>query len=199
MAGCSKPKGKGEKIVGVLALQGAFREHLRILESLGVKGLEIRTSRDLEMVDGIILPGGESTTMGKLLHDFGIMERLRERIESGLPVWGTCAGMILLADRIHGDDTRHVGTMDIEVVRNGYGRQLGSFMTEGRFQGIGKKVPMAFIRAPYIESVGENVEVLSEVDGKIVAAREKNMLSTAFHPELTEDSRIHQYFIGMIS
>ncbi len=184
--------------IGVLAMQGAYDEHISILKSLEVHTVEIRNKEDLKEIDGLIIPGGESTTMGKLIRTLDIYDDLKEKIESELPVWGTCAGMILLARSIYEDDTKHLATMDIEVKRNAYGRQLGSFDTKSFVKGIGEDVEMVFIRAPYIESVGNNVEVLSVVDGNIVAAKENNMLVTSFHPELTGDNRVHKYFIDMV-
>jgi 5'-phosphate synthase pdxT subunit len=179
-------------------LQGGFIEHVRILESLDVAVFEIRKKTDLaQPMDGLIIPGGESTTMGKLLKDLDMYDDLKSKIEQGMPVFGTCAGMILLAKKIVDTETVHFGTMDIHVKRNAYGRQLGSFYTEAAFNGVGI-VPMTFIRAPYIESAGSDVEVLSVVDGHIVAVREKNMLATAYHPELTSDSRVHKYFIERV-
>lgn len=187
--------------IGVLAVQGAFIEHRHILESLGTETFEIRQLTDLnEPMDGIIIPGGESTVIGKLLTDLGMMEPLKEKIRAGLPVFGTCAGMILLADKIENPTQKQVnlGTMDITVVRNAYGRQLGSFHACADF-GPSKEVPMTFIRAPYISEVGPNAEILSEVDGHIVAARQDNQLVTAFHPELTQDTRVHEYFLNSIA
>lgn len=187
--------------IGVLAVQGAFIEHRHILESLGTETFEIRQLTDLnEPMDGIIIPGGESTVIGKLLTDLGMMEPLKEKIRAGLPVFGTCAGMILLADKIENPTQKQVnlGTMDITVVRNAYGRQLGSFHATADF-GPSKEVPMTFIRAPYISEVGPKAEVLSEVDGHIVAARQDNQLVTAFHPELTQDTRVHEYFLNSIA
>ncbi len=184
--------------IGVLALQGAFIEHEQMLSRLGVSSFEIRQKRDLEQTfDGLIIPGGESTVQGKLLRELELFEPLRERIFSGLPVFGTCAGLLLLAKKIKNDERLHFAAMDITAVRNAYGRQLGSFYTESEFKGIGK-IPMTFIRAPYIESVHGEAETLAYADGRIVAAKEKNMLVTAFHPELSEDIRVHGYFINMI-
>lgn len=179
-------------------MQGAYIEHISMLKKLDVDVVEIRNKEDLKNIDGLIIPGGESTTMGKLIRSLDIYDDLKEKIESGLPVWGTCAGMILLARSIYEDDTKHLATMDIEVKRNAYGRQLGSFDTKSFVKGIGEDVEMVFIRAPYIESVGNNVEVLSILDGNIVAAKENNMLVTSFHPELTDDNRVHKYFIDMV-
>lgn len=183
--------------VGILALQGAFAEHGQMLNLLGVDYFEIRQAKDLERpFDGLILPGGESTVMGKLLKESGLFEKLQKMIQHGLPVYGTCAGLILLAEEVE-DNPTWFGTMDIRVKRNAYGRQLGSFYTEAEFDGIGN-IPMSFIRAPYIERAGEKAKILAVVDGKIVAARQENQLVTAFHPEVTKDTRIHQYFIQMI-
>ena len=186
--------------IGILALQGAFEEHEKVLEKLGVASVEIRNLDDFQQhqsdMSGLILPGGESTTMGKLLRDQQMLIPIREAILSGLPVFGTCAGLILLAREITSQEESHLATMDIVVERNAYGRQLGSFYTEAECKGVGK-IPMTFIRGPIISSVGEDVEILATVDNQIVAAQEKNMLVTSFHPELTDDVRLHQYFINM--
>lgn len=183
--------------VAVLALQGAFLEHEKMLEKLGADWFEIRQPRDLDRpFDGLILPGGESTTMGKLLRDLDLYEPLRAKIQGGLPVYGTCAGLILLAERVDGG-VPCFATMDIAIKRNAYGRQLGSFYTEADFQGLGK-VPMTFIRAPYIAAAGPKAQVLAEVDGHIVAARQGRQLVTAFHPELSDDLSVHQYFLNML-
>lgn len=184
--------------IAVLALQGAFIEHEQMLERLGIESFEIRQRRDLDQpFDGLIIPGGESTVQGKLLHELGLFEPLKERIEKGLPVFGTCAGLLLLAKQIENDDRLHFATMDITARRNAYGRQLGSFHTEGEFKGIGS-IPMTFIRAPYIENVSANAEVLALVDGHIAAARQGNQLVTAFHPELDDDLSVHRYFVEKI-
>lgn len=183
--------------IGVLALQGAFAEHTGMLASLGVKAVEIRKRSDLNQpFDGLIIPGGESTTMTKLLHELGIFSGLREKIAGDLPVMGTCAGLIVLAQRVEGG-VPCLATMDITAVRNAYGRQLGSFETTAPFADAGV-VPMTFIRAPCVCDPGSGVEILSVVDGRIVAVREKNQLALAFHPELTGDSRVHSYFLNMI-
>ena len=186
--------------IGILALQGAFEEHEKVLEKLGVASVEIRNLDDFQQVQsdlsGLILPGGESTTMGKLLRDQQMLLPIRESILSGLPVFGTCAGLILLAREITSQEESHLATMDIVVERNAYGRQLGSFYTEAECKGVGK-IPMTFIRGPIISSLGEDAEILATVDDQIVAAQEKNMLVTSFHPELTDDVRLHQYFINM--
>ena len=186
--------------IGILALQGAFEEHAKVLDQLGVESVEIRNLEDFQQdqrdFSGLILPGGESTTMGKLLRDQDMLIPVREAILSGLPVFGTCAGLILLAKEITSQEESHLGTMDMVVERNAYGRQLGSFYTEAECKGVGK-IPMTFIRGPIIRSVGEDVEILATVNSQIVAAQDKNMLVTSFHPELTDDVRLHQYFIEM--
>lgn len=188
---------KSNVVVGILALQGAFAEHGQMLDKLHVEHFEIRQKRDLDRkFDALILPGGESTVMGKLLCELDLMEPLREKIQSEMPVFGTCAGLILLAKEIEGENP-YLGTMNIRVKRNAYGRQLGSFHTENVLKGIGA-IPMTFIRAPYIEEVLEGAEALAEVDGKIVAARQGKQLVTAFHPELDEDTRVHEYFLSMV-
>ena len=169
-----------------------------MLSRLGVSSFEIRQKKDLETpFDGLIIPGGESTVQGKLMRELGLFEPLRERIEAGLPVFGTCAGLLLLAKKIENDERLHFATMDICAVRNAYGRQLGSFYTESDFSGIGK-IPMTFIRAPYISEVSGDTQILASVDGKIVAARQKDQLVTAFHPELNDDTSVHRYFLDMI-
>lgn len=186
--------------IGILALQGAFAEHAKVLDKLGVASVQIRNLEDFQQyqsdLSSLILPGGESTTMGKLLRDQNMLIPLRGAILNGLPVFGTCAGLILLAKEITSQEESHLATMDIVVERNAYGRQLGSFYTEAECKGVGQ-IPMTFIRGPIISSVGEGVEVLATVDDQIVAAQEKNMLVTSFHPELTDDARLHQYFINM--
>ena len=187
--------------IGILALQGAFAEHEQVLKVLGVETVQIRNRQDWEAhadLDGLILPGGESTVMGKLLHDLDLFDLIKAKIDAGLPVFGTCAGLILLAKTIVGDQTKHLASMDISVARNAYGRQLGSFVTNADFKGIGE-IPMVFIRGPIIETVGPEVEVLSQVKEAIVAAKEKNMLVTSFHPELTGDERVHAYFLEMVT
>ncbi|MFZ5967296.1 MAG: pyridoxal 5'-phosphate synthase glutaminase subunit PdxT [Bacillota bacterium] len=185
--------------IGVLALQGAFIEHIDVLKKLGVGVIPVRAESDLDQISGLIIPGGESTAIGKLLDDFKLKKKLQAKIEEGFPVWGTCAGMIILAKKIANFDIAHIPMMDIEVERNAYGRQLGSFAVDQEITGIKDgPFPMVFIRAPYIKQAGKDVSILAEVDGKIVAAREKNILVTSFHPELTDDLRIHQYFINMV-
>lgn len=185
-------------VIGVLALQGAFIEHVNTLEALGVRTVELRKKADLmKQFDGLILPGGESTVMGKLLKELDMIEILRERIKQGIPVLGTCAGMILLAKNILHSTEQYLATMDISVLRNAYGRQLGSFKTVATFGEIGE-VPMTFIRAPYIESAGKSVKVMSCINGHIVAAQQGNQLVTSFHSELTDNLAIHQYFLMLV-
>lgn len=186
--------------VAILALQGAFAEHQQMLQRLGAETVLIRNLEDWNRflpvggdgvgMSGLVIPGGESTAMMRIIRDEALFEPVREAILSGMPVFGTCAGLIML-------DGEHLDTMDIKVRRNAYGRQLGSFHTVSEFRGIGP-VPMTFIRAPYIESVSDGVEVLSVVDGHIVAAQQGNQLVTAFHPELDGDTRIHEYFLSMM-
>lgn len=184
--------------IGVLALQGAFIEHEKMLGRLGADSFEIRQKSDLDRhMDGLIIPGGESTVMGKLLIELDMADKLKDHIGKGLPVFGTCAGLILLADKIENDSRVHLASMTITAVRNAYGRQLGSFFTRAVFKGIGE-IPMTFIRAPYISEVRGGAEVLSEVNGKITAARQGNILVTAFHPELNEDLSVHRYFLGIV-
>ena len=184
--------------IGILALQGAFAEHEKMLERLGVEYFEIRQERDLcELRDGLIIPGGESTVQGKLLRELNLFDRIKLLIQDGLPVFGTCAGLLLLAKSIENGEKTHLATMDITAVRNAYGRQLGSFHTKDEFKCLGQ-IPMTFIRAPYIASVGEGAEILAETGGHIVAARQGNQLVTAFHPELGEDLSVHKYFIDIV-
>ncbi len=181
------------KRIAVLALQGAFAEHEQMLRSVGADAFEVRQLADWQQPkDGLILPGGESTVQMKLLKDTGLLTPIREDIVHGLPVFGTCAGMILLSES-------HLATMDIDVCRNAYGRQLGSFYTCADMEDVGSEVPMTFIRAPYIREVRTDAcRVLATVDGRIVAARQYNQLATAFHPELNDDTRVHRYFLSMI-
>ena len=185
--------------IGVLALQGAFIEHIKVLQDLGAETVELRQAADLaQPLAGLVLPGGESTVQGKLLHDLGMYDALREQIAAGLPVLATCAGMILLAEKLSNDEKVHFATMPITVRRNAYGRQLGSFRTHAAFGSL-DAIPMTFIRAPYIEKVGEGVLVLSKVGGKIVAAQYGKQLALAFHPELdtAESTAVHENFLKM--
>ncbi len=183
--------------VAVLALQGAFAEHEQMLSRLNADFFEIRQKQDLEReFDALILPGGESTVQGKLLRELDIFDGLRRKIASGLPVMATCAGLILLAEKLSNDPEVHFGTLNVTVRRNAYGRQLGSFLATGNF-GSFSDVPMPFIRAPYIESAGKGVEILARHDGYITAVRQGNQLAMSFHPELTQDTRIFRYFLEM--
>ncbi len=195
----------GKPQIGVLAVQGAFIEHERILKSLGAEVFEIRQLRDLDRhLDGLVLPGGESTVQGKLLRDLGLFEPLRKKIAEGLPVLATCAGAILLAEKIAGESRTHFATLPAIIRRNAYGRQLGSFFTENEVAHVGI-VPQTFIRAPFFESVGNEVEVLSrtassnttDAPERIVAVRYRNQIALSFHPELNSDTSIHRYFLGL--
>lgn len=188
--------------IAILALQGAFSEHEQVFRKHGAETMLIRSLDDFNLTvkkspfsaggwSGVVIPGGESTAMMRIMKDERLFGPLRQAIREGLPVFGTCAGLIML-------DKTHLDVMDIKAKRNAYGRQLGSFSAQADFKGIGM-IPMTFIRAPYIEETGPEVEILASVDGKAVAARQKNMLVTAFHPELTDDTRIHQMFIDMVA
>lgn len=186
--------------IAVLALQGAFIEHRNMLAKINVDSFEVRQLNDwLQPKDGLIIPGGESTTQSKLLQDLGLLTPIADDINAGLPVFGTCAGLIMLSRNIEGQGCGILSTMDTIVCRNAYGRQLGSFFTTSDVNGVGSNIPMTFIRAPYIKEVHGNAKALAEVDGHIVAAREGNQLVTAFHPELNEDTRIHEYFLRIVS
>ena len=184
--------------IGVLALQGDFIEHEHMLRQLGVEVVEVRLAKDLEGLDGLIMPGGESTTFAKLAVRFGLVEPLRKFIQQGKPTWGTCAGLIFLAKDI-GRNQPTLGMMDVKVKRNAFGRQIDSFTTDLQVDVIGgAPFPGVFIRAPIIESTGPEVQTLCKLDdGTVVAARQDNMLATSFHPELTDDLRVHQYFLQM--
>ena len=184
--------------VALLAVQGAFIEHEKALERLGMETVELRKAEDLEQdFDGLVLPGGESTVQSRLLKELSMFEPLKKKIEEGLPVLATCAGLILLAQNISNDENRCFATLPVTVKRNAYGRQLGSFYYEGEIKEIGT-FPMEFIRAPYIESVEKNVEILAQVEEKIVGVAYKNQLAFSFHPELTGNDRIHDKFIELI-
>ena len=184
--------------IAVLAVQGAFIEHEKRMEQLGTECVELRQKEDLnQSFDGLILPGGESTVQGKLLRELGLCDELKTQIKNGLPVLATCAGLILLAETLSNDEHVYFGTLPVTVKRNAYGRQLGSFHTVQEFKGVGE-VPMTFIRAPYIETASEQVEVLAEVDGMIAAVRYKNQLAMSFHPELDADTSVHRLFLEMV-
>lgn len=184
--------------IGILAVQGAFIEHEKMLDMLGINYLEIRQKADLNTpIDGLILPGGESTVQGKLLRELDLFDEIKRQIKEGLPVLATCAGMILLAKDLSNDTNRYFETMPITVRRNAYGRQLGSFHITSPFKNLGD-VPMTFIRAPFVESHLEDVEVLATVQGRTVAVRYQNQIALAFHPELDTDTRIFAYFISIV-
>ena len=182
--------------VGVLALQGDFREHLAALEKIGVAAIPVKKAEEIEAIDALIIPGGESTTIAKLARTFGVFESIQKRITSGMPVYGSCAGLILLAnkviDGIVGQET--FGGLDITARRNAFGRQVDSFEGEIEFKGIGK-LNGVFIRAPWVEEIGDGVEVLATSHGHPVAVRKGNILATSFHPELTNDYAVHKYFV----
>ena len=181
--------------VGVLAVQGDFREHAAILERFGVEPVEVRTAEDLEGLAGLIVPGGESTAIGNLMAQSGLLDGVRSFFYKGGPLWGTCAGMVLAASATTGPRQPLLGLMNALVERNGFGRQVHSFEKELEIEGFEEPYPGVFIRAPFFEAVGPGVEVIGKVDGKVVAARGENILVTAFHPELTDDTRFHEYFL----
>jgi pyridoxal 5'-phosphate synthase pdxT subunit len=191
--------GNGERKVapkiGVLALQGDFREHVEILRQLGVEPVEVREVGDLEGLAGIIVPGGESTAIGNLMVSSGLLDGVRSFFYKGGPVWGTCAGMVLAASATTGPRQPLLGLMNALVERNGFGRQVYSFEKDLDVEGFDEPFTGVFIRSPYFEDVGPGVEVLSEIEDKVVAARGENILVTAFHPELTDDTRFHEYFL----
>lgn len=181
---------------GVLALQGAFIEHEKMLEKLGVSSIELREKSDLEKpFDFLVFPGGESTVQGKLLHELDMFDLILKLIQEGKPVFATCAGLILLAESIENDEKSYFKTLPVTVKRNAYGRQLGSFHTRLNVKNIGE-VPATFIRAPYIESVSDDVDVLAKVDEKIVAVQYKNQFAISFHPELDDDFKVYSYFLS---
>ena len=194
--------------IGVLALQGGFAEHAAVLRALGVQDRQVRRTQELEDLDGLIIPGGESTTIGKLAAAYALIEPIRDMARRGVPIWGTCAGMILLARDIGGLEQPLIGLLDVVVRRNGFGRQVNSFEADlvvpaldtCDSEGEGSRPFRAvFIRAPAVEAVGKGVEVLATLpDGTVVAVRQKNLLATAFHPELTEDTRFHRYFLRSV-
>lgn len=191
-------KEDGSMKIGVLSFQGGVKEHMDHIKSLGTDAVEIKDCRQLDEIDGIILPGGESTTMGKLLEITKMMQPLREKILNGLPVWGTCAGMILLANSIEGSKS-YLSVIDISVKRNAYGSQIDSFCDYALIPEVSDfKIPLVFVRAPFITHLGDNVKRLCTIRENVVAARHDNVLVTSFHPELTEDLKFHEYFLSMI-
>jgi len=184
--------------VGVLALQGDVREHVRILDNLGAEAIEVKKPDQIESIEAMIIPGGESTTIGKMAVRFGMLDPIREVIGGGIPVYGTCAGMILLAAAVADGDQPLVGALDVVVKRNAFGRQNESFETELEIEGLDEPFHAVFIRAPWIEKVGSDVEVLSELDDHPVMVRQGRILATSFHPELTGDGRIHRMLLELI-
>ena len=188
------------KRIGVLALQGAFIEHIAMLNQLGAEAIPVRLPEELEGLDGLVIPGGESITIGKLMQHYDLTDRLQRLIANGLPVMGTCAGMILLANQVAGLNGYSLGVMDISVRRNAFGRQVDSFEADLVMPALGESPFHAiFIRAPWIENVGAGVEVLAQLaDGTPVAAQAGNIIVAAFHPELTDDIRLHAYFLNVV-
>lgn len=184
--------------IGVLALQGAVREHIHLLERVGATGVAIKHARQLDEVNGLIIPGGESTTMRKMIDAYCLMESLRCFHAEGKPIFGTCAGLILIAKELEGQSETHLGVLDVCVKRNAFGRQRDSFEASLEIQGIGSGFMGIFIRAPYISRVGEGVTVLAEYDQNVVAVQQATLLGASFHPELADDSRFHAHFISMV-
>lgn len=185
--------------IGVLALQGAVAEHLNMLKSIQVDGAIVKKTEELDGVDGLIIPGGESTTIGRLMKEYGFIERIREFSRQKKPIFGTCAGMISLASNIKDQQESYLQLMDITVARNAFGRQKDSFEATLPIQRIGEDVQAVFIRAPLIEEAGAEVEVLASFNGSIVMAQQEHLLAASFHPELTADTRVHRYFANMVS
>ncbi len=183
--------------IGVLALQGAFREHRLMLESLGCTVTEVRLPKHLEGLVGLVIPGGESTTIGKLMVQYGLLEGIRDFHAAGGAIWGTCAGAILLATEIEASDQPRLGLLDMRVKRNAFGRQVDSFEVALEIKGLSAPFPAVFIRAPIIESVGANVEVLAKHEDAIVLVRQERLLASSFHPELTNNSSLHALFMAM--
>ncbi|WP_091173622.1 pyridoxal 5'-phosphate synthase glutaminase subunit PdxT [Paenibacillus sp. 1_12] len=184
--------------IGVLALQGAVAEHIRLIEKAGGEGIIVKTIQQLDELDGIIIPGGESTTIGKLMRTYDFIDSLRAFSKQKKPIFGTCAGLIVIAKEIEGQPEAHLELMDIKVARNAFGRQRESFETNLVMKGIADDVRAVFIRAPLINEVGQGVEVLATYDDQIVAARQGHLLAASFHPELTDDERMHAYFLEMV-
>ncbi|SFS37704.1 pyridoxal 5'-phosphate synthase glutaminase subunit PdxT [Marininema halotolerans] len=184
--------------IGVLALQGAVQEHVRMLEKAGAEVFLVKRKEQLEGLDGLVIPGGESTTIAKLMHLYDLMEPIQEMGRRGVPLFGTCAGLIVLAARIEGTDTPHLGLLDITVQRNAFGRQRESFEAKLAIKGVAEDFEAVFIRAPLITEVGNASDVLCEIDGRIVVVKQGHLLGASFHPELTEDARLHSYFVEMV-
>ncbi|MCA0758237.1 pyridoxal 5'-phosphate synthase glutaminase subunit PdxT [Paenibacillus sp. N4] len=184
--------------IGVLALQGAVAEHIRSLESAGAEAVAVKRVEQLDELQGLVIPGGESTTIGKLMRKYGFMDALRDFSEQGKPLFGTCAGLIVLADHIEGQEEAHLRVMDMTVARNAFGRQRESFETDLQVKGIEEPVRAVFIRAPLIKKVGPEVDVLSTYNDEIVTARQGHLLAVSYHPELTDDYSLHSYFVDMV-
>lgn len=184
--------------IGVLGLQGAVREHVRAIEAVGAQAVIVKRTEQLEEVDGLILPGGESTTMRRLIDKYSFMESLREFAKAGRPMFGTCAGMILLAKNLVGYEEPHIGVMDITVERNAFGRQKDSFEAALSMEGVGEDFIGVFIRAPYVVDVEDHIEVLCTYEDRMVAVRQNHLLAASFHPELTDDHRVTAYFVEMV-
>ena len=184
--------------IGVLGLQGAIREHINSIEASGAHAVVVKRAEDLSGVDGLILPGGESTTMRRLIDLYGMMEPLRDFAKAGHPMFGTCAGLILLAESLIGYDQPHIGVMDVTVERNSFGRQVDSFEARLTIKGVADDFPAVFIRAPHITEVGPQTDVLCEHDGRIVMAQQGQFLGCSFHPELTDDHRVTAYFVQLV-
>lgn len=185
--------------IGVLAVQGAFREHENMLQQVGADTIQVKLKHHLQGIDGIVIPGGESTSIGRLMREYDLIEPIRAMIEEGMPVFGTCAGMIVIANRISGGEETHIGVMDVEVNRNSFGRQKDSFETDLDIPAIGHQpFPAVFIRAPHIMHVGPGVEVLSTYENRVVAVQQEHRLAISFHPELTNDNRLHGYFLDIV-
>ncbi|NRY60898.1 5'-phosphate synthase pdxT subunit [Clostridium beijerinckii] len=190
------PKEDGKMIVGVLALQGGVIEHINQINLLGHIGIEVKREEELNNIEALIIPGGESTTIGKLLKMTGLIEPLKLKIRSGIPTWGTCAGMILLASEIENEKSKYLKLIDVKVRRNAFGRQIDSFKTFETIDEVSKeKIELVFIRAPYITEIKENVKIICKIDNKIVAAKQDNIIVTSFHPELTNDLTFLNYFL----
>ncbi|WP_424769061.1 pyridoxal 5'-phosphate synthase glutaminase subunit PdxT [Paenibacillus sp. sgz302251] len=184
--------------IGVLALQGAVAEHIRSLEAAGAEAVAVKRVEQLDELQGLVIPGGESTTIGKLMRQYGFMDPIRDFSAQGKPLFGTCAGLIVLADEIEGQEEAHLRLMDMTVARNAFGRQRESFETDLQVKGIDEPVRAVFIRAPLIKKVGSNVDVLSTYKDEIVTARQGHLLAVSYHPELTDDYSLHAYFLNMV-
>ncbi len=187
--------------IGVIAMQGAFAEHIKMFESLGVKAIDVRKPEDLKGVQGIVLPGGESTTVGMMMKKYGLIKPVIDIVKKGAPIFGTCAGLVLLSKKIEGgiENQPILSLLDVTTLRNAYGRQVDSFETPLKVEILGDTPFLGvFIRAPFVKEVGKNVKVLAKFEGNIVAVQQGNILATAFHPELTKDARFHQYFLSLI-